>query len=93
MQEHETATLSWLKAEGTPQIVLIQMRKDGAIKPAKQAKGASLAKLMKVRESAFPSCYDAVTSAGTLLALGGNTIFMLATPAQVDAYNESASRL
>lgn len=90
--EHETATLAWLRAEGGQQVILVQ-RRNGDVLPAKKPDGAALARLIDVRESAVPRHYNVITSAGTIYAVSGGTLFRLATPAQVKIYNEVAKTL
>ena len=90
--EHETATLAWLRAEGGHQILLVQL--DGAeVRPAKRMKDAALVRLLTIRESTTPRCYDVVTSAGTIHDVAGGSVFLLATPAQAEHFDQVASAL
>jgi len=88
-QEHETATLAWLRAEGGRQIVLLKER-HGELLPAREmADGVMVVELLDVRDSALPRCYNVITSAGTLYGLHGGQLFLLATPAQVESYESN----
>jgi len=89
--EHETATLAWLRAEGGHPIVLVE-RKGSEIRPAREPRGAILVRLINT-QPVRRAVYDVTTSAGVLPEIGGQAVFLLATPKQVESYEQTASAL